>query len=91
MAYLFASALPDTCYSAIKNVTNIPYDKTNGKPGYATYCLPIELCDSAIYKLYNAGILNGEDAKGTMSIYKYITRSEVASILSRLVNISARK
>lgn len=91
MAYLFASALPDTCYSAIKNVTNIPYDKTNGKSGYATYCLPIELCDSAIYKLYNAGILNGEDAKGTMSIYKYITRSEVASILSRLVNVSARK
>ena len=91
MAYLFASALPDTCYPAIKNVTNIPYDKTDGKPGYATWCLPIELCDSAIYKLYNAGILNGEDSKGTMSIYKYITRAEVVTILSRVVDIDSRK
>ena len=91
MAYLFASALPDTCYPAIKNVTNIPYDKTDGKPGYATWCLPIEECESAIYKLYNAGILNGEDSKGTMSIYKYITRAEVVTILSRVVDIDSRK
>lgn len=91
MAYLFASALPDTCYPAIKNVTNIPYDKTDGKPGYATWCLPIEECDSAIRKLYNAGILNGEDSKGTMSVYKYITRAEVVTILSRVVDIDSRK
>ncbi|HJB80633.1 S-layer homology domain-containing protein [uncultured Flavonifractor sp.] len=91
MAYLFASALPDTCYPAIKNVTNIPYDKTDGKPGYATWCLPIEECESAIYKLYNAGILSGEDSKGTMSIYKYITRAEVVTILSRVVDIDSRK
>ena len=91
MAYLFASALPDTCYPAIKNVTNIPYDKTDGKPGYATWCLPIEECDSAIRKLYNVGILNGEDSKGTMSVYKYITRAEVVTILSRVVDIDSRK
>lgn len=72
-------------------MTNIPYDKTDGKPGYATWCLPIELCDSAIYKLYNAGILNGEDSKGTMSVYKYITRAEVVTILSRVVDIDSRK
>ena len=44
-----------------------------------------------IYELYRAGILTGSDAKGTFHSASTIKRSEVATILLRMFETSARK
>ena len=44
-----------------------------------------------IYKLYRAGILNGTDNKGTFQPNNSITRAEVAAIVIRMMDASARK
>ena len=44
-----------------------------------------------IYTFYRAGILTGSDAKGTFHAESNIKRSEVAAILYRMFELSARK
>ena len=44
-----------------------------------------------IYMLYRAGITIGSDAKGTFNPDNYIKRSEVAAIVTRMVDTSLRK
>ncbi len=44
-----------------------------------------------IYEFYRAGILTGSDAKGTFHSASTIKRSEVATILLRMFETSARK
>jgi hypothetical protein len=45
----------------------------------------------AIYRLYRAGILTGNDAKGTFSPYSSITRGAAAAIVSRMASPELRK
>lgn len=46
---------------------------------------------TAIYRLYNAGVLTGNDQYGTFTPNAKITRSAVATIISRIVEPSLRK
>ena len=49
----------------------------------------VKLSDSygaAVYKLYNAGVLVGNDAKGTFAPMTNIKRSEVAAIVNRMMH-----
>ena len=79
MISLFASALPDSQWNAINNVNELP-DVSASTDGY-----------SAIFKLYNAGILEGSDEYGTCQPYAQITRMEVAAIAARCADVSLRK
>lgn len=45
----------------------------------------------AVYKLYRAGIISGSDTKGTFNPTSNIKRSEVATILAKMVDPSLRK
>jgi S-layer homology domain. len=45
----------------------------------------------AVYKLYRAGILTGNDSQGTFSPYETMTRKEVAAIMARVVDNNLRK
>lgn len=45
----------------------------------------------AVYKLYRAGVLTGNDNKGTFSPGSFILRREAAAILARMVKPSLRK
>lgn len=45
----------------------------------------------SIYKMYKAGILTGVDEEGFFLPNSYIKRSEVATILTRMMNTNARK
>ena len=78
---IFASALPDEALKSKNTVIDgaIP-DVDNSHPQA-----------SAIYKLYRAGILTGNDEKGTFLPNNHIKRSEVCAILTRMMNESARK
>ena len=77
---IFASALPDAALGAINIVPNgaIP-DVPMTHPQAA-----------AIYKLYRAGILQGVDAAHNCNPGSYIKRSEVAAILTRMMDSGAR-
>lgn len=77
---IFASALPDNALNAINNVPDdsIPDIKM------AT------LGSESVYKLYRAGILSGVDSEHTCNPTSNIKRSEVATILSRMMNDSKR-
>jgi len=77
---IFANALPDDAYAQINDVPDgsIP-DVPMDYPGAA-----------AIYKLYRAGILQGNDATHKCSPDNNIRRSEVAAILTRMMNPDAR-
>jgi len=44
----------------------------------------------SIYKLYRAGIVRGQDANGTCAPESYVKRSEVAAILTRMMDESKR-
>jgi len=48
-------------------------------------------CYEAVYRLYRAGILTGNDAKGTFTPAASITRGAAAAIISRLVDPALRK
>ena len=79
--FLFSRALPD---SALPAVNTIPDNSIPDVP------MSMSVYDQAIYKLYRAGILNGADAKGTFMPDSSIRRSEVAAILIRMMEPSAR-
>ncbi len=78
--YIFYKALPEEKFAEINNIAagSIP-DVKAGKYYHR------------IYTFYRAGILTGSDAKGTFSPDSNIKRSEVAAILTRMFDDSARK
>ena len=79
-AAILASALPD--------------EALEEKNAVADNAIPdVSLNDSwspAVYKLYRAGILAGNDAEGTFAPFSCIKRSEVAAILTRMIDVSLR-
>ena len=79
-AEMFASALPDSALPAINHVAD------NAIPDVSMS----DDCASAIYKLYRAGILAGNDVNGTFSPLTYITRAECAVIVSRMAESNNR-
>ena len=80
-ALIFSRALPDEAL-AEKNI--IPDDSI---PDVG---MTMSVYNQAIYKLYRAGIVNGRDAYGTFSPDSSIQRSEVAAILIRMMDPTAR-
>ena len=78
---IFAKALPDEALKAKNSIADgaIP-DVSSSHPQA-----------SAIYKLYRAGVLNGMDDEGTFEPNNHVRRSEVAAILTRMLNESARR
>ena len=45
----------------------------------------------AVYRLYRAGVLTGNDAKGTFTPFSNITRGAAAAIIGRMADASLRK
>lgn len=78
MAEIFANALPSSEYKAINSVTYIP-DVAVSSEYY-----------SAVYKLYNAGIVMGNDGYGTFEPDSSIKRCEAAAIINRIANKDSR-
>ncbi|MBR2667947.1 MAG: S-layer homology domain-containing protein [Oscillospiraceae bacterium] len=80
-AAIFAHALPETAFEAKNSIAYdaIP-DVKSSHPQAAE-----------IYKLYRAGILAGNDSLGTFLPDSMIKRSEVAAILTRMMDTAARK
>jgi hypothetical protein len=73
VAAILANALPGSEYAAINSILQLPdVDKATK---YST----------EIFKLYNAGIVSGNDRYGTFSPNRTITRKELAAIICRLV------
>lgn len=80
-ALILNGALPDEAVQSINSVQDesIP-DVTVGSNYY-----------NAVYRLYRAGVLTGNDTKGTFTPFSKITRAAAAVIVSRMVDISLRK
>ncbi|MCI8539723.1 MAG: hypothetical protein HFF18_13885 [Oscillospiraceae bacterium] len=80
-AGIMAKALPADALTAINTVENgaIP-DVAAGSANY-----------DAIYTLYRAGVLTGNDAYGTFTPDTYIARSGVAALVARMTNPQLRK
>lgn len=78
---IFYAALPASEYAVINEVANnaIPDVSLSAKSS------------KEIYAFYRAGILVGSDNKGTFNPESNIVRSEVAAILTRMFDGSARK
>ena len=79
MAHVFASALPESELTAINLVNTLP--DVNASTPYS----------KDIFLLYRAGVLVGNDANGTFTSNKPISRSQAAAIITRLAQPSQRK
>lgn len=77
---IFANALPDEGLAAINNVPDDSIPDVPSSKAYAT----------AVYKLYRAGILTGVDEAHNCNPLTNIKRSEVATILTRMMNEDKR-
>ena len=78
MAYIFASALPEVEYDIINDIKNLA-DVTQNDPYY-----------DEILKLFNAGIVAGNDEYGAYSPGSNIIRAEAVTILNRVADKSRR-
>ena len=80
-ASIFAAALPAEALKAINTVEDgkIPDVKLSDSYG------------AAVYKLYQAGVLTGNDEAGTFAPMTSIKRSEVAAIVNRMMHEDSRK
>lgn len=78
-ASVLANALPDSALRIINNVTSIP--DVPDSSSYAT----------AVYKLYNAGVLTGNDKYGTFAPESNIMRCAVAAIVTRMADETSRQ
>lgn len=78
---IFAHALPDSAFAQINNVPD------NSIPDVGSY----SYYGPDIYKLYRAGIVQGVDAQFNCKPDSNIKRSEVAAILTRMMDPAARK
>jgi hypothetical protein len=73
MAYIFSRTLPPDEFTAQNTVNSLP-DVNSDAPYY-----------NEILMLYKAGVLSGNDEKGTFSPGNNITRAEAAAIISRVI------
>lgn len=80
-AQILSNAMPDEAWKVISKIEDnaIPDVKISAKFG------------KAVYKLYRAGILVGNDSKGTFAPFTNIRRSEVSAIVTRMADTSLRK
>lgn len=80
-AVIFANALPAEALEAINEIEDdaIPDVKSD------------EACAEAVYRLYRAGILTGNDEKGSFAPGSSIRRSEAAAIVTRMALPELRK
>lgn len=77
---IFAKALPDEGLEAINNVPDNSIPDVPSSRAYA----------AGVYKLYRAGILTGVDEAHNCNPLANIKRSEVAAILTRMMNEDKR-
>ena len=77
---IFANALPD---EALEKINNVPDGSIPDVPMTRAY-------SKAVYKLYRAGILQGSDDAHNCKPLENIRRSEVAAILSRMMDKTKR-
>ena len=80
-ADIFASSLPDQALEMKNNVPDHSIPDVSMNDSYA----------ANVYKLYRAGVLTGNDEKGTFAPLTNITRAEAATIVSRMVDVNNRK
>ena len=80
-ADIFASSLPDQALEMKNNVPDHSIPDVSMNDSYA----------ANVYKLYRAGVLTGNDEKGTFAPLTSITRAEAAAIVSRMVDVNNRK
>jgi hypothetical protein len=73
MAYIFSRSLPEAEFAQQNTVTKLP--DVSGDTAYS----------AAIFLLYRAGVLTGNDAAGTFRPVSYISRAEAAAIISRVI------
>lgn len=78
MAYLMVSALPQSAWTPINSVSALP--DVSASTDYSR----------EIFTLYNAGVLSGKDEYGMFNPYAYVTRAEVAVIVSNCATPSQR-
>lgn len=79
MAYIFAHVLPSGEYDKINKISSVP----DVKEGLKYY--------DEIMLLYNAGIVSGNDEKGTFAPSTSITRAEVSAIIVRIADKEERR
>lgn len=77
---IFANALPDSAFKDINNIPDGSILDVKTSASYAHY----------VYKLYRAGIVTGVDALHNCKPEDNIKRSEVAAIISRMMNDDKR-
>ncbi len=78
-AYIIFRMLPESNFEKINSISSIPdVDRNNAYR-------------NQILKLYNAGIISGEDKYGLFNPEKNITRAEIAAIISNVIVPSQRK
>lgn len=80
-AYILSSALPASALEAVNKVADGKIPDVDSNAYYA----------EAVYMLYRAGVIIGNDAIGTFYPESHISRGEVAAIASRLAIPSLRK
>ena len=79
-AEIFAKTLPD---AALYPIRNVPDGSIPDVPMSSSYA-------ASVYKLYRAGVLGGSGSDGSFKPAGYITRAEVASIVSRMAESDNR-
>lgn len=79
MVGIMRAALPDSSWNAINSVNALP--DVNKVTPYS----------EDIFLMYNAGVITGSDQYGLFQPYAYITRAEVATIVTRMADSSYRK
>lgn len=87
MAYIFSRSLPASEFAAINTVKSLP-DVKSGLNSRTRQ--PITPYYSEIIRLYESGILAGNDSAGTFNPSANITRAEAAAIISRVILPSTR-
>ena len=73
MAFIFSRAIPRAEFPEVNVVISLP-DVNNGTP-----------YSDSILMLYKAGVLTGNDSKGTFNPGSNITRAEASAIISRII------
>ena len=86
MAYIFANCVPRLELQAINSVVYLPdvYESDEYGEGALLY-------GNDVFSLFRAGVLTGNDNKGTFRPFDNITRAEAAAIICRIVIPSERK
>jgi len=80
-AVILNSALPDRALKQISNIEDGAIPDVKAGAG----------CYDAVYRLYRAGALTGNDTKGTFTPGSSISRGAAAAIVSRMADESLRK